>query len=375
MKNPQLLFLFITLLSSLQALSQVGVDTESPKATLDVVGKPTIASSIDGIIAPRLTRANLTAKDGVYGADQIGTLVYVTTLDGAASGKCIYVNAIGYHYFDGALWRPFYIEPWYIQQATLAPATMLNQDIYHMGKTSINLGSTWDSDQLHVRKGANTWNAFVVKADSVPTTGSGVNDIRGIMVTTSPTASISRTNGNIRNTWLLSKPTGQANLHHGLEMQIAPTSTSEITNNIGILLDNRPAGIISGTGNNGMNTAISINNIPSSTSNISNRSVGIKMLGDDVLGTVANGRYGIFQEIQTYNGSTKNYFQSPTGFGVLAPNEKVEINGAIKISDGGYTSVTHNATTPVPAGGAGTIIFIGTHFYGWTGTAWKQLDN
>ncbi len=63
------------------------------------------------------------------------------------------------------------------------------------------------------------------------------------------------------------------------------------------------------------------------------------------------------------------------GVGTTSPKEKVEIDGAIKIGDGGYTGIVDNATTPVPTGGAGTLVFLNGHFFGWTGSAWKQLDN
>jgi len=63
------------------------------------------------------------------------------------------------------------------------------------------------------------------------------------------------------------------------------------------------------------------------------------------------------------------------GIGTSSPTEKLTIAGALKISNGGYTTVTNGASTPVPAGGAGTIIFNGTNFFGWNGSAWKQLDN
>jgi hypothetical protein len=63
------------------------------------------------------------------------------------------------------------------------------------------------------------------------------------------------------------------------------------------------------------------------------------------------------------------------GINRTIPAERLDINGAIKISDGGYTGITSNAATPVPAGGAGTIVFTNTHFYRWNGSNWKQLDN
>lgn len=63
------------------------------------------------------------------------------------------------------------------------------------------------------------------------------------------------------------------------------------------------------------------------------------------------------------------------GVGAASPSEKVEINGAVKIGDGGYTGILDGASSPVPTGGAGTMFFFNGHFYGWNGSAWKQLDN
>ncbi len=62
------------------------------------------------------------------------------------------------------------------------------------------------------------------------------------------------------------------------------------------------------------------------------------------------------------------------GIGTTSPDEKLEVKGAIKVGDGGYTGITDGATTPVPAGGAGTIIFLSTHFFGWDGSEWHQFD-
>ncbi len=63
------------------------------------------------------------------------------------------------------------------------------------------------------------------------------------------------------------------------------------------------------------------------------------------------------------------------GIGTGAPAEKLHVLGAIVIGNGGYSGVSDWSATPVPTGGAGTIIFSGGHFYGWTGSVWRQLDN
>ncbi len=89
------------------AYSQVGIDTEAPKATLDVVGKPSDVTKADGIIAPRLKGSELKSKDALYTADQKASLVYITEALASAdtTAKTVNVISIGYFYFDGNIWQ------------------------------------------------------------------------------------------------------------------------------------------------------------------------------------------------------------------------------------------------------------------------------
>ena len=84
-------------------LAQVGINTETPQATLDVAGKPTITTALDGIIAPRLSGANLATK--TYTSAQTGALVYVDTAAPSNTGQVVNVNKAGYYYFDGTQWQ------------------------------------------------------------------------------------------------------------------------------------------------------------------------------------------------------------------------------------------------------------------------------
>ncbi|WKS94864.1 hypothetical protein [Riemerella columbina] len=93
--------LLVGLLSFAFAAAQegnVGINTPTPKATLDVVGAPTDTSKFDGIIAPRITGEQLRAK--TYAAAQNGAVVYVTAADTAPAGQTVDVKATGYYYFD-----------------------------------------------------------------------------------------------------------------------------------------------------------------------------------------------------------------------------------------------------------------------------------
>ncbi|MCW3162763.1 hypothetical protein [Chryseobacterium oryctis] len=87
--------------------SQVGINTPTPKATLDVVSFPTDATKVDGFIAPRLKGSELKAKDALYLAAQTGTIVYVTEAlaSGSTTTKTVNVTSVGYFYFDGSVWQ------------------------------------------------------------------------------------------------------------------------------------------------------------------------------------------------------------------------------------------------------------------------------
>ena len=66
-------FLFFTII--LQA--QVGINTENPETTLEIVGKPNDVSHYDGILPPRITGDQLAQK--TYSIAKTGTIVFVTS--------------------------------------------------------------------------------------------------------------------------------------------------------------------------------------------------------------------------------------------------------------------------------------------------------
>lgn len=64
------------------AFAQTGINTESPKATLDVTAKKKVLT-IDGLLPPRLTLAELTEKGNtLYGMEQDGAIIYITDASG-----------------------------------------------------------------------------------------------------------------------------------------------------------------------------------------------------------------------------------------------------------------------------------------------------
>lgn len=93
-------FLFIYGLSN----AQVGIGNTDPKATLDITGSPSNALIADGVIAPRITGNQLTAKDAVYTSDQTGAIVYITSIPTPTTTKTVNITSPGFYYFNGTVW-------------------------------------------------------------------------------------------------------------------------------------------------------------------------------------------------------------------------------------------------------------------------------
>jgi len=106
MKNALSVTLLFVLVNIANCVAQVTIGSnDKPNSTLDVRGQGNVATSHDGIIAPRLTGDQLASKDpSAYGADQDGAIVYVTAAASVSNrtGKVINVKAPGYYYYDYA---------------------------------------------------------------------------------------------------------------------------------------------------------------------------------------------------------------------------------------------------------------------------------
>ncbi len=97
-----------TMLVAFTALSKaqqgrVGINTSTPAATLDVVASTTDTSRPDALLVPRMSRAQLLAKDAAYAdgnataaSAQNGALVFVNLVDGTATTKTANVTATGF---------------------------------------------------------------------------------------------------------------------------------------------------------------------------------------------------------------------------------------------------------------------------------------
>lgn len=126
---------------SVTLFSQVGINTTTPNASLDVVGKPANPAFYDGIIAPRITGNQLSAKN--YTPSQKGAIVYVTSAANSPTVQTKNVKEEGYYYFDGSIWLRF--------SSGLDSTTYSGSGTY--GKIREGSGSVLDDDYTIILKG------------------------------------------------------------------------------------------------------------------------------------------------------------------------------------------------------------------------------
>jgi len=135
-KKQILALLLFSLIS--YSYGQVGIDTPTPQATLDVLGKPTVTTSLDGIIPPRLTGDELGSK--TYTAAQTGAVVYVTAAKSTSTNSQV-ANVLntGLYYFNGTEWLLPISKPKLYFGAKEAPLTGTTVNIDANGYTGYYL--------------------------------------------------------------------------------------------------------------------------------------------------------------------------------------------------------------------------------------------
>ncbi len=154
---------FITLLLSSSLFAQVGINTNDPKATLDVSSSNNINDAPAGIISPRVTLDYLITNDNLYTVDQTGVIVYVYEVEEASSknsiSSTINIKKDGYYYFDGIHWLLFVVpdeihipsQPWRVEETGIE-ATENTESIVQNSQVGIGFTNVIDeSAQFEVR--------------------------------------------------------------------------------------------------------------------------------------------------------------------------------------------------------------------------------
>lgn len=139
----------LVLAFSVRFFGQVGINTETPRSTLDVVFNSTQPSSPPpGLIAPHVSLNYILDNVNRFTMDQKGVIAYVkdveTSITPNVNPSTISIKKDGYYYFDGNVWAQFVTpnevviptEPWKIE-ATGADAVLNTDNIVQNAQVGI----------------------------------------------------------------------------------------------------------------------------------------------------------------------------------------------------------------------------------------------
>lgn len=92
--------------------AQVGLNTNAPEATLDIVGSASLTA--EGLLMPNYTADELNSKNAAYGSDQNGTLVFVSSGMGYEGTKTEQIFSQGFYYYNApdGKWKLVGEEDW-----------------------------------------------------------------------------------------------------------------------------------------------------------------------------------------------------------------------------------------------------------------------
>lgn len=143
MRNTFILFVIFLGFTQIEN-AQVGINTNTPKATLEIkAGNQATPNNTDGVLIPRVDAFPATNPT----VDQQGMLIFLTTTSG--------VNAPGFYYWDfptltwvGISSSASGDKDWLVQSTNQTPSD-LTQNIYHTG--SIAIGTDNSSEKVSIK--------------------------------------------------------------------------------------------------------------------------------------------------------------------------------------------------------------------------------
>lgn len=110
------------ILFSITTFAQVGINTKTPYATLDIKAKSP-GTTPEGLLIPKLSGTDI--QNGPYGSNQTGTLVYATAVPSSPNTVTAEITEAGFYYFNGTKWKKINSSGSTVSYTTIADPNIL----------------------------------------------------------------------------------------------------------------------------------------------------------------------------------------------------------------------------------------------------------
>lgn len=116
--------------------SQVGINTNLPKTTLDI-NKSLSQDLAEGFLTIRISGNDLAAKDKLYGEDQNSSLIYATEVPTTSTPKTSNIKTPGFYYYKSSIskWVAFAMPKFFYMPSILFDTTKMGaqtKDLYQL---------------------------------------------------------------------------------------------------------------------------------------------------------------------------------------------------------------------------------------------------
>jgi len=168
-------YLFIALiLGTKLSQAQTGINMNNPKVNLHIKAGSN-PNRAEGVIIPQLTGNALKAKDNLYGINQIGTSIYVTSPADNPTYKTYYVTKEGYYFYNGEQWLRLKEEEKKVNEAT----RFTGGSVYVCFQCSDVSSTTYPLPADRIIAGTLSNGNYKVGTDSATPTRGGITTIKG----------------------------------------------------------------------------------------------------------------------------------------------------------------------------------------------------
>ncbi len=174
------LLTILTLSLGTMIFAQVGVNTPTPEASLDITAKTDTGTAIEGLLIPRVDRLKAQSMTNI----PTSTMIYVNSIaNGTLAGNAVNISSVGYYFYNGTVWSKLLDTNLYNADGTLTANRTVTQGTNTLSfNPTVNNGFSVKGSVFSVDGAANRVGIGTTTPTAPLEVNTGTNIITGVQV-------------------------------------------------------------------------------------------------------------------------------------------------------------------------------------------------